>query len=123
MKNIIMASFKAKTRQDRLRMSRKKKKIILIHSNRTRNREFQKNSKKIEKNKKHHYGFFSSQNGLGVAEKERKKNYSFHQFLPGQEKNSKKKKQKNKNHHYGFISSQNGTGQAESDTKKKKLLL
>ena len=38
----------------------------------TWNREFQKNSKKIQKIKKHHYGFFSSQNRLGKAEKERK---------------------------------------------------
>ena len=35
----------------------------------TCNREFQKNSKKI---KKHYYGFLSSQNRLGMAEKERK---------------------------------------------------
>ena len=39
----------------------------------TRNREFQKNSKKIKKIKKHNYGFFSGQNRLGMAEKERKK--------------------------------------------------
>ena len=38
--------------------------------NPTRNRKFQKNSKKI---KKHHYGFFSSQNKLGKAKKGRKK--------------------------------------------------
>ena len=35
----------------------------------TCNREFQKNSKNF---KKHHYGFSSSQNKLGKAEKERK---------------------------------------------------
>ena len=35
----------------------------------TRNREFKKKFKKI---KKHYYGFFSSQNKLGKAEKERK---------------------------------------------------
>ena len=35
----------------------------------TCNREFQKNSKKF---KKHYYGFLSSQNRLGMAEKERK---------------------------------------------------
>ena len=33
----------------------------------TRNREFKKNSKKIQK---HHYGLFSSQKKLGKAEKE-----------------------------------------------------
>ena len=36
----------------------------------TRNREFQKNRKKIQKTKKHQYGFFSSQNKLGKAGKE-----------------------------------------------------
>ena len=39
----------------------------------TYNRKFQKNSKKIQKIKKHHYGFSSSQTKLGKAEKERKK--------------------------------------------------
>ena len=39
----------------------------------TRNRKFQKNSKKIQKIKKHHYGFSSGQNKLGKAMKERKK--------------------------------------------------
>ena len=38
----------------------------------TCNRELQKNSKKIQKANKHHYGFFSSQNRLENAEKERK---------------------------------------------------
>ena len=36
----------------------------------TQNRKFQKNSKKIQKTKKHYYGFFSSQNKLGKPEKE-----------------------------------------------------
>ena len=42
----------------------------------TCNREFQKNSKKIQeklkKKKKHNHGFFSRQNRLEKAEKERK---------------------------------------------------
>ena len=37
-----------------------------------RNRKFQKNSKKIQKTKKYHYGFLSSQNRLGKAKKEKK---------------------------------------------------
>ena len=37
-----------------------------------RNKKFQKKSKKIQKIKKHHYGFFSCQNRLGKAEKDRK---------------------------------------------------
>ena len=38
----------------------------------TRNRKFQKNSKKIQKIKNHHSGNFSNQNKSGKAEKERK---------------------------------------------------
>ena len=33
-----------------------------------RNREFKKYSKKIQKIRKHHYGFFSGKNRLGKAE-------------------------------------------------------
>ena len=58
----------------------------------TRNREFQKNSKKIQKIKKHHYHFFSSPNKLGNAEKERKlkikkkkKKNRFDEFIPDPE--------------------------------------
>ena len=46
--------------------------LLPISSNKTHNREFQKNSKKIQKIKEHHYGFFSSQNRLEKAEKEGK---------------------------------------------------
>ena len=38
----------------------------------TRNRKFQKNSKKIQKIRKYYHSFFSSQNRLGKTEKERK---------------------------------------------------
>ena len=47
-KNIIMASFQAKTVRDWLRMIIKKKVIVPIHSNPYLNREFQKNSKKLK---------------------------------------------------------------------------
>ena len=47
----------------------------------TRNKKFQRNSKKIKEIKKHHHGFFSSQNKLGKAKKEKKKNRS-DDFLP-----------------------------------------
>ena len=60
-----MASFRAKTGCDKLRVIQKKKVIVPIHSNPTRNREFQKNSKEMQNIKKHHYGFISSQNGTG----------------------------------------------------------
>ena len=43
----------------------------------TRNRKFQKNSKKIQKIRKHHLRFVSSQIRLGKATKERKGNKSF----------------------------------------------
>ena len=46
--------------------------IIPIISKRTRIREFQKNSKKIQKIRKLYYGFFSNQNKFKKAEKKRK---------------------------------------------------
>ena len=44
-----------------------------MSSYQTSNRKFQKNTKKIQKLKKQDYGFYSSQNKLGKAEKEKKK--------------------------------------------------
>ena len=67
-----MASFKTKISWERPRKRKKKKKIVPMSSYPTRNRKFQKNSKKIQKFKKHHYGFSSGQNKLRMAEKERK---------------------------------------------------
>ena len=55
-----MASFQAKIGWKRPR-KREKKIIVPITFNLTRNREFKKNSKKIQKIKKYHYGFISSQ--------------------------------------------------------------
>ena len=65
----------------------------------TRNRKFQKNSKKIQKLKKHHYGFSSCQNKLGKAEKDRKKKNSFRRVptRPVIENFKKKKAKKLKN--------------------------
>ena len=48
------------------------KNIDLFRSYPTRNREFQKNSKKIQKIKKSHFGLILSQNSLEKKEKERK---------------------------------------------------
>ena len=45
---------------------------IPFHFYPTRNRKFQKNSKKIQKIKIYHNGFISSQNRLEKAEKEKK---------------------------------------------------
>ena len=67
----MMASFQAKIGW---KMPRKRKnknyQSVPFRSYTTRNRKFQKNSKKIQKTKKYHYGFLSSQNRLGKAEKE-----------------------------------------------------
>ena len=69
LKNIIMASFQAKTGWETPR-KREKKIIVPICSYPIRNRELKKNSNKIQKIKKHHYVFISSQIGQGEAEKE-----------------------------------------------------
>ena len=66
-----MASFQPKISWERP-IKRKKKKIVPMSSYPTRNRKFQKNSKKIQKFRKHHHTFFSSKNKMGKAEKERK---------------------------------------------------
>ena len=76
LENINIASSQAKTGRERLR-TWEKKILVLIHSNPTRNKEFQKDSKNIQKIKKHHYGFFSCQNGTGEVENVRKKKLSF----------------------------------------------
>ena len=69
-----MASFLAKTGRDRLRVIKKEEEVIVpIHSNPTRNWEFQKNSKEMQKIKKHHYGFISRQNGTGQVKCDIKK--------------------------------------------------
>ena len=117
-----MASFQAKKGRDRLRMWEKKI-LVLIHSNPTRNRESQKNSKKIQKIKKHQYGFFSSQNGTREAENVRKKKilvliHSKPTRNREFQKNSKKIK-KIKKHQHGFFSSQKGAGEARNVRKKK----
>ena len=84
LKNIVMASFQAKMGRDRLRMREKKNIFVLIHSNPTRNREFQKHSKKMPKiKKKHYYGLILTQNGMGQAEIGRKKKfYRSDPFIP-----------------------------------------
>ena len=73
-----MATFLSKIRVERPRKNEKKKiYIFYMSSYLTRNKKFQKNSKIIPKIKKHHYSFFSNQNRLGMAEKERKEKKSF----------------------------------------------
>ena len=48
----------------------------------TRNIKFLKNSKKIQKIKNHHHGFFSSQNWSEIDENERKKKIVPMSFYP-----------------------------------------
>ena len=90
LKHIFIASFEVKMGWEQPR-KREKKTIVSINSYLIRDRKFKTNSKKIQKIKKHRYGFFSSQNGQGEAEKERKKNYRSDQFLPDQEQKINKK--------------------------------
>ena len=66
-----MASFQAKIGWKRPR-KRENKTIASFRPYPNRNRKFQKNSKKIQKIKKHHYGLISSQYRLEKTEKERK---------------------------------------------------
>ena len=60
-----MDSFQAKIGWNSPRKRENKNyRSVPFRSNPTRNRKFQKNSKKIQKIKKYHYGFISSQNRL-----------------------------------------------------------
>ena len=85
------------------------------------NIKFQKNCEKIQKNKKYHYVFFSSQNRFEKDEKMRKQKLSL-RSVPNQREieNSKKIAIKLKKLKYtiiGFISSQNRLENAEKEKK------
>ena len=68
-----MDSFPAKIGLKRMRKSENKNyRSVPFRSYPTRNRNFQKNSKKIQKIEKYHYGLISVQNRLEEAEKNRK---------------------------------------------------
>ena len=70
--NTIMASFQAKIGwKTQRRRENKYYHSVPFCSYPKRNRKFQKNSKKIQKIKKYHYGFISSQNRLENAKKDR----------------------------------------------------
>ena len=106
LKNIILASFQAKTGWERPRKREKKLSIRPI-TTRLGLQNSKKNSKKVQKIKKHDYGYFSSQNGTGLAEKERKKKIivpisSYPTRNREFQKNSKKI-QKYKKHHYNLF--------------------
>ena len=66
-----MDSFKAKIGRKSMR-KRETKIIVPIRSYPKHSRKFRKNSKKMQKMKKYHYGFISSQNRFENDEKERK---------------------------------------------------
>ena len=68
-----MDSYQAKIGWKRMRKSENQNyRSVPLRSYPTRNRNFQKSSKKIQKIKKYHYGFISVQNRLEEAEKNRK---------------------------------------------------
>ena len=69
-----MASFQAIIGWKRMR-NREIKIFVPFCSYPTHDRKFQKNSKKIQKINKYHYGFISSQTRLEKDEEERNKNY------------------------------------------------
>ena len=69
-----MALFQAKIGWIRqIKGENKNCRSVPFRSYTTRNRKFQKNSNKIQKIKKYHYGLISSQNWLEKTEKQRKK--------------------------------------------------
>ena len=68
-----MDSYQAKIGWKRMRKSENKNyRSVPFRSYPTRNRNFEKNSNKIQKIKKYHYGFISVQNRLEEGEKNRK---------------------------------------------------
>ena len=70
-----MASLQAKISWERPRKREKKKKSFRRVPTRPVIENSKKKSKKIQKIKKHHYDFLSSQNKLGKPEKEKKKSF------------------------------------------------
>ena len=73
-----MASFQDKIGWKRPRKRKNKNyRSVPFRSYTTRNRKFQKNSKKIIKTKQYHYGFISSQNKFEKAAKEKKCKFPF----------------------------------------------
>ena len=78
-----MALFKAKIDWKRLRKRENKKyRFVSFRPYPTRNRKFYKNSKKIEKMKKFHYGFISIKNRLKIMRQGENENYLSVPSLP-----------------------------------------
>ena len=77
-----MDSFQAKKGWKRMRKSENKNyRSVPFRSYPTRNTNFEKNSKKIQKIKKYHYGFILIQNRLEEAKKAENKSYRSVSFL------------------------------------------
>ena len=94
MKNTITASFQPQIGWKRQRQ-REKKIITPFRSFPTGKRKFQKNSKKIQKIEKYHYGFIPRKIGWKTLRKGENKKYRYVSFIPDvQEKISKKKRKK-----------------------------
>ena len=70
LKNTITGSFETKIGLKRPRKKQKIKIIVLFRSCPALNRKFKENSKKIQKIKKHHYGFISRKGRLEKDVKE-----------------------------------------------------
>ena len=118
-----MASFQAKISQEKLGKSKKKKKIVLMSSYLTRNREFQKNSKKIPKiEKKPFWLLFKPKKFRNGRKWEKIKKKSFRLVLTRLGIENYKKQQKNlkiKKHCNGVVSSQTKMGKAKKECKQK----
>ena len=71
---LVIENSKKITKQLKRQRNRENKnyRFVSFRPYKTRNRKFQKNSNKIQKIKKYHYGLISSQNRLEKTEKERK---------------------------------------------------
>ena len=85
-----MSAFQAIMGRDRLRM-RENKISVPIHSNPTRNREFQKYSKKIEKIENINMASFKAKTGRDQLRMREKKNYRSNPFKPNPEQGIPKK--------------------------------
>ena len=115
-----MASFQAKTgcKRPRIRENKNYRSAPFLPDVK---QKIQKNSKKIKKVEKYHYGFISGQKQAGKGG-ERDKMKIIVAFRSYPTRNSKFQKnsnkiQKIKIYHYGFISSQNRLVKAEKEKK------
>ena len=82
--------------------------------------KIKKNSKKIQKIKKHIMDSYQAKKNQKMIRKSENKNYRSVPFLPDEKQKFPKEQQKNsgiKKYHYGFISIQNRLEEAEKNRK------